>query len=220
MLRELMGEWESTQGKILSVDQQLTKRMAPYEELIGRLCTIPGVNVLTAWTLLAELGPDMSVFADAQHLASWAGLCPGNCQSAGKRLSNATRKGNRWIRRALCQSAWAVTHKQDCYLTAYFYRQAARQGIRKAILTTAHRLLVIVFSILRDRSVYQELGGNYFDRLPPERVQNRLLRRLQRLGLEVSVRPSVAMLNPLLPSRPRGSPRKQTQHVSADQQST
>ena len=219
MLSELMSEWESTQRKMLSVDQQLSRRMAPYEELVGRLCTIPGVNVLTAWILLAELGPDMSVFADSQHLASGAGLCPGNCQSAGKRLSNRIRKGNRWIRRALCQSAWAVTHKQDCYLTAYFYRQAAHQGLRKAIVATAHHLLTIAYAVLRDRSVYQELGGDYFDRLHPERVQNRLLRRLERLGLEVHVRAKAPAPNSL-PTRPRGRPHKPIQNVSVDQQST
>jgi transposase len=105
----------------------------------------------------------MSAFADAQHAASWAGLCPGNRESGGKQLSQRTRKGNCWLRRALCQSAWAVSHKKDCYLTAYH--------------------------VLGDGTVCQERGGGYFDQLHPERACNRLLRRLGRLGWDVSITP-------------------------------
>jgi len=146
------------------------------------------VNVTTAWTLIAELGPTMSVFADAQHAASWAGVCPGNRESGGKQLSQRTRKGNRWLRRALCQSAWAVSHKKDCYLTAYFYRKAS-SGIRQAIVATAHKILIIAYHVLRDGTPYQERGGTYFDQLHPERARNRLLHRLERLGWDVSITP-------------------------------
>jgi len=162
--------------------------MQPYEPAGNRLCTIPGVDVITAGSLLAELGPDMTVFADAQHAASWAGLFPSNRESAGKQLSHSTRKGNRWLRRALCQSGWAVSHKKDCYLTAYFYRKAG-SGVRQAIVATAHKILVIAYHVLRDGTVYQELGGGYFDQLHPERTRNRLLRRLQRLGWDVAITP-------------------------------
>ena len=105
----------------MRLDGELARRMQPYLDQISRLWTIPGVDVLTAWTLLAELGPDMSVFPSAAHAASWAGLCPGNRESAGKRLGNRTKKGNRWLRRALCQSAWGVTRKKDaiCRLTFF-----------------------------------------------------------------------------------------------------
>ncbi len=137
--------------------------MQPYEDLVRHLCSIPGIDVLTAWTLIAELGPDVTVFPDAAHAVSWAGLCPGNRESAGKRLSGRTRKGNRWLRRALCQSAWAVTHKRDCYLTAHFYRRAAQHGVKKAIVATAHQLLIIAYHLLRDGTVYRELGGNFYD---------------------------------------------------------
>jgi hypothetical protein len=131
----------------------------------------------------------MSIFHSPKHAAAWAGLCPGNHESGGKRLGNRTRKGNRWLRRALCDAAWAATRKKNCYLRAFFYRKAGKQGIRKAIVATAHRLLLIAFCILRDGTQYRELGDNYFDQLHPERTRNRLVRRLERMGLQVSLTP-------------------------------
>jgi transposase len=159
---------------------------------------------------LAELGSDMQVFEGPHHAASWAGLCPGNHESGGKRLGNRTRKGNRWLRRALCQAAWAAAHKKNSYPAAFFYRKAGKHGIRKAIVALAHRLLIIAFCILRDGTLYQVLGGDYFDRLHPERTRNRLVRRLQRLGLEVSLRPTDPIPQPpaLPPRRKPGRPCK------------
>jgi transposase len=188
MLGRLLEELKFLENEIFCLEQRLAVTMQPYQPAIDRLCSIPGVNVITAWTLIAELGPDMSAFADAQHAASWAGLCPGNRESGGKQLSQRTRKGNRWLRRALCQSAWAITHKKDCYLTSYFYRKAG-SGIRQAIVATAHKILIIAYHVLREGTVYQERGGGYFDQLHPERSRNRLLRRLERLGWEVSIKP-------------------------------
>jgi transposase len=208
LLGELLADLEFIESKILRLDQELLGRMQPYQDAVNRLCTIPGVDILTAWTLLAELGPDVTVFPDAAHAASWAGLCPGNHESAGKRLSSRTRKGNRWLRRALCQSAWAVTRKKNCYLAAHFYRRAAQHGVKKAIVATAHQLLIIAYHLLRDRTVYRELGGNFYDRLHPERTQNRLIRRLERLGLQVVVRPQTQTAEPPVPKHARGRPCK------------
>ncbi len=177
LLGELMADLDFVADKIVRLDGEIARRMRPYLDQITRLCTIPGVDVLTAWTLLAELGPDMSVFPSAAHAASWAGLCPGNRESAGKRLGNRTKKGNRWLRRALCQSAWGVTRKKDCYLQAHFLRRAAKGGIKKAILATAHQLLIIAYHLLRDATVYRDLGGHYYDSLHPLRTQNRRVRR-------------------------------------------
>lgn len=212
LLGELLADLEFIESKILRLDQELFCRMQPYQDSVERLCTIPGVDVLTAWTLIAELGADVHAFPDAAHAASWAGLCPSNRESAGKRLSCRTKKGNRWLRRALCQSAWAVTRKKDCYLTAHFYRRAAQHGVKKAIVATAHQLLIIAYHLLRDRTVYRELGGNFYDQLHPQRTQNRLIRRLERLGLQVVVHPQPPIPAQPPQRRPRGRPCKCTEH--------
>jgi transposase len=210
MLRELMDDLEFVEGKI----ERLEKAIAPQVDVeqLARLCTIPGVDLITAWTLLAELGSDMQVFTSPKHAASWAGLCPGNHDSGGKRLSNRTRKGNRWLRRALCQAAWAATRKNNCYLAAFFYRKAGKHGIRKAIVALAHRILVIAFCVLRDTTDYREAGGDYFDRINPGRTRDRLVRRLQRLGHDVVLKPRLD-LPPVAPAAPpthkkRGRPCK------------
>jgi hypothetical protein len=145
----------------------------------------------------------VSVFSDAARAASWAGLCPGNRESGGKRLSSRAKRGNRWIRRILCQSAWAITRKRDCHLTALFYRLTARLGAKKAIVAVAHQILIIVFHMLRNQSTYyRELGGDFFDQQHPVRTRNRLIRRLERLGLQVVVVPSKPVIHPpALPPR-------------------
>ena len=209
MLRELLDDLRRVEAHIVSLEEEITERMKPYEAAIQRLMTIPGLKLVTAWTIVAELGTDMSVFPDAHHAASWAGLVPSNHESAGKRRHSRTKKGNRWLRRALVQSAWAVAHKKDCYLTAQFYRRAARQGEKKAIVATAHQILLIAYHILRDGTEYREKGGGYFDLLNPERTKNKLLARLERLGFEVSLRASApqATESPA-PHRRRGRPCK------------
>ena len=153
-----------------------------------RLCTIPGIEFTTAAVILAEVGYDMNRFADPEHLASWAGLCPGNNESAGKRFSGRTRKGNRYLRRILTQSAWSLKRKKNCFLTAMFWRVSARGGRKKAGLAVAHRILTIVWHIIAEGKTYQELGGDHYDRLHPERSARRLIRRLQQLGFEVDAR--------------------------------
>jgi transposase len=201
LLRELMDDLERIESKIQRLEAAIAQRVDM--RLVERLCSIPGVDVITAWTLLAELGSDMGVFDSPKHAASWAGLCPGNHESGGKRLSNRTRKGNRWLRRALVQSAWGASRKKDCFLAAFFYRHAARQGVRKAIVSLAHRILVIAFCLLRDATEYQEFGGDFFDQLNPVRTRNRLIRRLQRLGVTVALSP-----NPDFPVIPPASLRR------------
>jgi len=123
------------EGKIARVEETIQARIAPHEEVLNRLNTIPGINRLTASTLIAELGVEMQQFPDAMHLASWAGLCPGDCESAGKRKNTRTRKGNPHVRRVLCQAAWAAAHTKHSYPAALFYRIASRAGRNKALPT-------------------------------------------------------------------------------------
>jgi len=185
LLGRLLNESEWLDGKLAELDACLSQRMEPHADLIRRLRTIPGVDRLTACVLIAELGVEMNQFPDAKHAASWAGLCPGNAESAGKRFSGRTRKGDRYLRRILVQNAWAVAHMKDCFLTAVFYRIAHNCGMKKAAVAVAHRILVIAYHIIRDGTEYWEQGGDYFDRIDAERTAQRLTRQLNRIGYNV-----------------------------------
>jgi len=198
MLKELMEDLEFVEKKILRLDPTILQHVDM--NAVARLCTIPGVDVITAWTLLAELGSDMRAFPTAKDAASWAGLCPGNNESAGKRLSNRTRKGNRWLRRGLCQAAWGASRKKNCFLAAFFLRQRAKGGAQKAIIATAHRLLVIAYCMLRDGTEYREAGGDYYDKQQPHKVRARLQERLRRLDAPATLPPLTPALSPLAAS--------------------
>jgi hypothetical protein len=147
------------------------------------------VDRVTACNLVAEVGVDMNQFPTAQHLASWSALCPGNHESAGKRKSGKTRDGNKWLRRSLCQAAWAVTRKKNCYLSAQFKRLAARRGVKRAVMAVAHTMLIIGYHMLKTGSGYHELGGDYLERINKDQLQRYFVKRLQRLGLKVTVEP-------------------------------
>jgi len=155
----------------------------------ARLDGIPGVNRLTIENVIAEIGVDMAVFPDEHHLASWCGVCPGNEESAGKRLRSRIRKGNRWLRRALTESAWAASHVKDSYLASQYRRLAARRGKQRALIAVAHSLLVIFYYLLKDNVEYRDLGPDYFDRLQPQRLKRSLVKRLQTLGYDVTLSP-------------------------------
>jgi transposase len=206
LLTEAVQDLGHLDRKLEPLDKQLAKRLLPYTDLIRRLCTVPGVDFTTAAVIVAEIGFDMSRFADAAHLVSWAGLCPGNNESAGKRFSGCMRKGNRYLRRVLTQSAWSITHKKDCFLTSLFWRVAARGGRTKAAMAVAHRILIIAWHIINTEGVvYREIGGSHHDCLHPQRSARRLMRRLEQLGFQVSVKPKETSpaLKPL--TRPKAS---------------
>jgi len=189
MLRELLDHLYFVQSKMQRIEQEVAERLGPFQSEVARLCTIPGVDRVTAWGLLAEIGMSMKQFPDAQHLASWAGLCPGSHESAGKRKSGKIRKGSLWLRRCLCQGAWAVSTKKNNYLSALYRRLAVRRGSKRATIAVAHKLLVIAYYILRDGTCYSDLGADYFDRLNPEGLRRRLTKRLEGLGFKVTLEP-------------------------------
>jgi transposase len=159
---------------------------------VARLDTIPGIGRTTAEGILAEIGTDMSRFPSAAHLASWAGLCPGNTQSAGKRGSGKTRKGSPALRSLLVEAAHAAARTKDTYLGARYRRLAARRGAKKAVVAVAHTLLIIVYHVLADGTVYRELGANHFDERDRAGVKRRAVRRLEQLGYKVTVEPLAA----------------------------
>jgi transposase len=193
MLKAHYEHYQFLSGQIQAFEAEIEKRMAPYAKQIEGLMTIPGVERIVAWHLIAELGADMSVFADADHCASWAGLSPGSCESAGKQMSGRTKKGNKYLRRVLTQAGWAASRCKRGYLRAFFHRVKARRGWGRAIFAVAHKILIIAYCILKDGQPYHELGDDYFDRLHPERTAKRLLQRLERLGLSVVVTPSQSL---------------------------
>jgi transposase len=164
----------------------------PFADAVERLDTIPGVGQRTAEILIAELGLDLTRFPTAGHLASWAGMCPGNHESAGKRQSGRTRKGNRALRRALVEAAQAAGRSKRTYLGAQFRRLAARRGKKKAAVAVGHTILVIVYHLLTEGTVYQELGPQYFDERDRQRVERRLVHRLEALGYTVALEPAAA----------------------------
>ncbi len=182
--------------QIAQVTAELAERLQPEEDDLDRLAGIPGVSRRIAEILVAEIGTDMSRFSTAGHLASWAGMCPGNNESAGKRLSGRTRKGSPALRTALVEAAHAAAHTKGTYLAAQFHRLAGRRGVKKAAMAVGHSILVLVYHLLQRGTIYADLGGSYFDERERDTLQQRLVRRLGRLGYRVSLDP----LGPALPA--------------------
>jgi transposase len=194
VLSELLHRLGEVAAAILRVNEQIDKEVRecrdPFVvEAVRLLQTIPGVGPRAAEAIVSEVGVDMSRFPTDSHLASWAGMCPGNNESAGKRLSGKTNKGSTYLRNALIQSAWAASHTKETYLAAQFRRLVRTKGQKRALVAVGHSILVIAYHILERRASYEELGGDYFDRQSTERLQRQLIRRLERLGLKVVVEP-------------------------------
>ncbi len=169
---------------------RIEEELRPFvdDPLLQRLDAIPGVNRVTIENVLAEIGVQMDRFPTAEHLASWAGLCPGNEESAGERKRRRTTKGNVWSRRALCEAAWAAGRSKDTYFQAQYRRLTGRRGKKRAIVAVAHSLLVVFYQLSKDKPLeYHELGGNYFDTLDPIRLRRHLVKRLESLGYEVTL---------------------------------
>jgi transposase len=189
LLRLLMDHLQSLEGLIGQLNARIEVVMAPFAAELERLMTIPGVDQRTAEVIIAEIGMDMERFPTADHLASWAGLSPGNNQSAGKRRDGHTTKGDRWLCQALTQAAWAASHTKGTYLSAQYRRLAARRGKKRALVALGHTLLTIAYHVLKRGTSYQELGADFLDRLDPERTKRGLVKRLEQLGYKVSLEP-------------------------------
>ena len=187
MIAEQLAHLDYLDESIERVSAEVAERVRPFEEAIARLDTIPGVGRRTAEALVAEIGTEMSRFPSAEHLASWAGMCPGNNESAGKRKTGKTRQGDRWLRAALIEAAHGAAHAKDCYLATQYHHLAVRRGKKKAIVAVGHSILVIAYYLLRDGADYRELGGNYYDERQRQAVKRRLVSRLEALGCKVTV---------------------------------
>jgi transposase len=204
-------QMESLENQIRQFEEEIAARMKPTAEEIARLrqsipadaplppspreeaislwMELPGIGLTTASRMVAELGVNMEQFPTSAHLASWAALCPGNNESAGKRMSGKTRKGNVWLRRTMCEAAWAAAHSKNTYFAAQFGRIAARRGKKRALIAVAHSLLVVAYEVLKNKEHYRELGADFFDDLSKDQVKRRLVQRLKKLGFQVAVTP-------------------------------
>ena len=166
---------------------ELDRRLSPFEPMLVALDTIPGVDRKTATIIVAETGGDMSRFPSAAHLCSWAAMCPGQNESAGKRRSGRTRNGNRYLRAALIQGALAATRKKNCALQVRYHRVKRHRGHKKAVVAVGHQMLEIAYYVMRDGVSYQELGADYLDRRHTERAARRHVRQLEALGFQVTI---------------------------------
>ena len=200
LLQLHLAQWDAADASIQHIDREVDGRIermdaaeedgqVPFRQLILLLCSIPGVSVLSATTILAEIGRDMSRFPTAGHLVAWAGLCPGQNESAGKRKSSRLRKGAPWLKTMLVQCAWAAKRQKNSYYAAQFHRLKGRRGPQKAICAVAASILTAVYHMLNNGTFHQDLGADYFDRRSPEAKARRLVAQLSRLGFEVQLQP-------------------------------
>lgn len=189
LLTEHLSHVDYLTARIERVTAEIEHCTASQNVEIELLDTIPGVSQRTATVLIAEIGANMDRFPSARHLVSWAGMCPGNNESAGKRYSGKTRKGNRWLRQALMEAAHGAARTKNTYLAAQYRRLASRRGKKRALVAIGHSILTIVYYILKRQEPYRELGGNYFDERDRKAVERRLVARLQHLGNHVTLEP-------------------------------
>lgn len=189
VLTELLCQIDNLDETISHFDAEIETYCRPFEEAVARLDTIPGVGQRAAEVIVAEIGTDMTRFPSARHLCAWAGVAPGNDESAGKRRSGKTRKGDRALRAALVQAAHAAAHTKNTYLGALYHRIVARRGKKRAIIAVAHAILTIAYHLLVREEDYHEMGADYFDRRNPEAAAKRLARRIEKLGYHVNLQP-------------------------------
>lgn len=192
VLRELLDRHEELEAALSRVSEQIKQEVAqcndPFVgEAVELIQTIPGSGLRVSEVIVSEIGVDMGGFPSDGHLASWAGMCPGSNESAGKRKSGRTTKGSVYLRNALVQAAWAATHTKETYLATQYKRLVQRKGKNRALVAVGHSILVIIYHVLLRKESYSELGGDYFDKRNVEVQRNRLVRQLERLGLKVTV---------------------------------
>ena len=189
LLAQLLAQIDFLSEQVTQLADAIAERLVPMQSAIALLQTIPGVSTTAAAAILAEIGTDMRRFPSAKHLVSWAGLCPGNKQSGGKRLKEQTTSGNVWLKGVLSECAWAAARTKETYLAAQFKRLARRRGIYKAIVAVAHSLLVIIYHVLQRGEAYRELGGDYFAQIDRRRAEGYHIKRLTALGYQVTLTP-------------------------------
>jgi transposase len=192
LLERILAHIDFLEESLAQVQKEIEQRLSPFEEAVTLAQSLLGIQETAAAAIVAEIGTDMSRFGSDKQLASWAGVCPGNKQSGGKLLSGATTKGNPYLRAILGEVAWAIAHTKNNYLSAFYHRIARRRGKQKAIMAVSHKVLVILYHVLRDKKPYTDLGADYFDKLDTMRIQRHHVHRLEQLGYTVTLTPKEA----------------------------
>jgi transposase len=192
MLKLLWKQLAQLEELIAELDRKIEEQTRPFTAEIDRLDTVPGVDRRVAEVVLAEVGADTKPFPTHANLVSWAGMCPGNEESAGKRVRSRITPGNRWLKRTLTQATWAASHTKNTYLAAQYRRLAGRRGRKRALIAVGHSILVIFYHMLKHGTTYADLGGDFFDRLEPQRLTRYYVRRLEHLGHKVTLESSAA----------------------------
>jgi transposase len=188
MIRSHLRLIDAIREEVAGIDERIGEHLSSFPGAAELLTTIPGISDIAAHVILAEIGDDMSRFPSAGHLVSWAGLCPRNDESAGKRRSTRLRAGAPWLKTVLVQAAWAASRKKDSYFKAQFHRICMRRGPKKAVVAVAASMLTAAYHMLQRGVLYEDLGPNHFDRRDKDKIAKRLIRRLEELGLKVEVK--------------------------------
>lgn len=187
LLRQILSKIDFLEETVAQLTEEIDARVRPFAAMLAALDTIPGIDRIAAISIVAETGGDMQRFPSAAHLCSWGAVCPGQNESAGKRRSGKTRKGNVYLRRTLIQAALAATRKRECALQTRYHRVKRQRGHKKAVVAVAHQILEIAYYVMRDGVVYQELGADYFVRRDRERTKRRSIAQLEALGYRVTI---------------------------------
>jgi transposase len=189
LITRILAHIDFLEGSLHTLEREIEERLRPFEEAVDLLRSIPVLQETAIHTIVSELGTEMDRFPSDKHLASWAGVCPGNYESAGKRMSGKTTHGNAYLRAVLCEVAWVIAYTKGTYLSAYYHRIAHRRGKKRAILAVAHKLLIIIYQVLKTKKPYTDLGEDYFEQIDSARIQRRAIQRLEQLGYDVTLTP-------------------------------
>lgn len=187
MLGKLLRALEMREAEIAEDEADLRRAMEPFHKAVQAWMQQPGIEEVSAWSLVAEMGPDMAPFATAEQAASWACVCPGNNESAAKQSDGRTRKGNPWLRRAICEAAWGASRTKKSYFHAQYNRLCARRGPQRALMAVAHSMIVVGFYLVKFDLKFKDLGADFFDRRNRERTMHRAVKRLNGLGYKVTL---------------------------------
>jgi transposase len=189
MLDKLLRALRTREAEIAEDEADIRRQIAPFAKAVQAWMQQPGIEEITAWSLVAEMGADMAPFDTAEQAASWSCVCPGNHQSAGKQSDGRTRKGNPWLRHTICEAAWGAARTKKSYFHAQYNRLCARRGPQRALLAVAHSMIVVGFYLVKYDLLFKDLGADFFDRQHRERTRNRAVKRLNALGYNVTLQP-------------------------------